>query len=191
MKLQQMLNKKTVAIVLIALLLGSCNSNSRDSKSNDATNESDSTALSSTTSQEESLVSENKAESLVKSKDQSKLNESQLSVQRLLASCVAGNYDEAAKFILYRGADQSRVGLDFFNNANAQEANTVKVTCDVIVSWLGTSQSYEFISYQEEESEYGLLYVIEVMFKKEKLGVERHFFHLMDTPKGKLLVNMI
>ena len=83
------------------------------------------------------------------------------------------------------------MGYDSFNYENANEANTVKVTCEVILSWLGSSESYEFISFQEEETEFGPQYVVELLFTKEKLGIERHFFYLMDTPKGKLLVNMV
>ncbi len=132
-----------------------------------------------------------KAESLVQNMDASKLNPSQLAVQKLLTSCVSGQYAEAAKVIMYRGGDQSRLGLDSFNYQNENEANTVKVTCEVITSWLGASQSYEFISFQEEETEFGTQNVVEIMFKKEKLGVERHFFYLMETPKGMMLVNMI
>lgn len=128
---------------------------------------------------------------LVNTKDETKLNESQLKVQGLLEACVANDYASAASFIMYRGKDEARMGYDSFDYNNANEANTVKVTCDVIVAWLGTSQSYEFISFQEEETEFGLQYVVEVMFKKEKIGIERHFFYLMDTPKGKLLVNMV
>ena len=132
-----------------------------------------------------------KAESLVQNMDASKLNPSQLAVQKLLTSCVSGQYAEAAKVIMYRGGDQNRLGLDSFNYQNENEANTVKVTCEVITSWLGASQSYEFISFQEEETEFGTQNVVEIMFKKEKLGVERHFFYLMETPKGMMLVNMI
>lgn len=131
------------------------------------------------------------AESLVESKDQSKLNECQLNVQQILASCVANDYATVANLIMYRGADKSRMGFDSFNMENKSEAETVRVTCEVISAWLGSSKSYEFISFEEEETEFGLQYVVEVMFKKEKLGLERHFFYLMDSPKGKLLVNMV
>jgi hypothetical protein len=131
------------------------------------------------------------AENLVNTKDASKLNAAQMSIQKLLESCVKDKYDEAAKVIMYRGADESRMGQDSFNYLNANEANTVRVTCEVIKSWLGASQSYDFISYQEEESEFGMQYAVEIMFKKEKLGVERHFFYLMNTPKGMMLVDMI
>lgn len=142
------------------------------------------------TSEKTDVSVEENAENLVELKDQSKLNPAQLQIQKLLENCVKNNYAAAAKLIMYRGKDESRKGQDAFNNDNPQEANTVKVTCDVIKNWLGESENYEFISYQEIESEFGPQQVVEVMFKKEKLGVSRHFFYLMDTPKGMLLVNM-
>jgi hypothetical protein len=131
------------------------------------------------------------AEILVDAMDVSKLNDCQKNVQQLLGSCVDENYSAAAKVIMYRGSDERRNGQDSFNLLNASEANTVKVTCDVISAWLGESKSYEFITYQEEETEFGMQYVVEVLFTQEKLGVKRHLFYFMDTPKGKLLVNMI
>ena len=142
----------------------------------------------------ETINAENKSsliEDLVNAKDETKLNESQLKVQGLIEACVSGDYATASSFIMYRGKDETRMGYDSFNYENANEANTVKVTCEVILSWLGSSESYEFISFQEEETEFGPQYVVELLFTKEKLGIERHFFYLMDTPKGKLLVNMV
>lgn len=140
---------------------------------------------------EQAIQDNGKVEKLVELKDQSKLNPAQLQVQKLLESCVKNNYEVASKTIMYRGKDESRVGKDFFNYANPQEANTVRVTCDVIKQWLGESENYEFISYQEVETEVGLQHVVEIMFKKTKLGVGRHFFYLIETPKGMLLVNMV
>ena len=134
---------------------------------------------------------EENAEQLVDLKDQSKLNPAQIQVQKLLQSCVKNNYEAAAKTIMYRGKDEKRVGVDSFNYLNANEANTVKITCEVLKGWLGESKNYEFISYQEVETDYGPQHVVEIMFKKEKLGVNRHFFYLVDSPKGMLLVNML
>lgn len=177
---------KNYLFILITLFtLGSCNNNDKESNNIEVENK-DSLNLDG-----ENLNENNKVEQLVGLKDQSKLNTAQLQVQKLLESCVMNNYEVAAKTIMYRGKDQSRMGNDFFNNANPQEANTVKVTCDVIKQWLGESENYEFISYQEVETDMGPQHVVEVMFKKAKLGVNRHFFYLMDTPKGMLLVNMI
>ena len=131
------------------------------------------------------------AEILVHAMDVSKLNDCQKNVQQLLRGCVDENYFAAAKVIMYRGTDERRNGQDSFNFSNASEANTVKVTCDVISALLGESKSYKFITYQEEETEFGMQYVVEVLFTQEKLGVKRHLFYFMDTPKGKLLINMI
>ena len=131
------------------------------------------------------------AEDMVNTKDQSKLNKAQLNLQKLLTSSVTKDYATAASLIMYRGADQSRIGNDYFNYSNPNEANTVNVTCEVINNWLGSSKSYEFISYKEEQSEYGLQYIVEVMFTKQKLGIERHFFYFMESSKGLILVNMI
>ncbi len=186
MKLPKRLSFKISALIIgIVLLNYSCNS------STDTVEENEDVAESVPT---ETIKTENKSssiEDLVNAKDESKLNESQLIVQGLIEACVSGDYATAASFIMYRGKDETRMGYDSFNYENANEANTVKVTCEVVLSWLGSSESYEFISFQEEETEFGLQYVVEVLFTKEKLGIERHFFYLMDTPKGKLLVNMV
>lgn len=174
-------------LLIVGLLFISISCNSSSEPANEKTEVGDEVVEDSVKAE----VKTNSIEDLVNTKDETKLNESQVKVQGLLEACVAGDYATAATFIMYRGKDETRMGYDSFDYNNANEANTVKVTCDVIVSWLGSSQSYEFISYQEEETEFGLQYVVEVMFKKEKLGIERHFFYLMDTPKGKLLVNMV
>ena len=186
MKLPKRLSFKTTALMMGFVLLNySCNSSADSVEENIEVVESIPT---------ETIKNENKPssiEDLVKAKDETKLNESQLRVQELIEACVSGDYTSAASFIMYRGKDESRMGYDSFNYENANEANTVEVTCEVIVTWLGSSKSYEFISFQEEETEFGLQYVVEVLFTKEKIGIERHFFSLMDTPKGKLLVNMV
>lgn len=186
-------SKLTLSTVLsIILLIGCKNSNTSDSADNQDL--SDSTKVN-VNDFYDSLDQDNStafnAESLVQTKNTSKLNPAQLSVQKLLETCVQGKYSEAAKFIMYRGKDESRMGQDSFNYSNPNEASTVQITCEVIVAWLGTSKSYEFISYQEEETDFGTQYIVELMFQKEKLGVERHFFYLMNTQKGMMLVNMI
>jgi hypothetical protein len=138
-----------------------------------------------------SLSSKDNAKAMISDIDESKLNLAQNNVQKLLASCVVKDFQTAASLIMYRGTEQSRVGKDSFNYANPKEANTVNVTCEVINNWLDASQSYEFISYNEELTEYGKQYIVEILFSKQKLGIERHFFYLMDSPKGLILVNMI
>ena len=174
---------------MMMLVLNSCN---RGDKSSNETGEDVSTdSLNLFDSSQDQLLKDTNAADLVTAKDQSKLNPAQLNVQKLLMSCVTKDYNIAASLIMYRGTDQSRIGKDTFKYSNPNEANTVNVTCEVINNWLGSSKSYEFISYKQEQTEYGMQYVVEVLFSKQKIGIERHFFYLMDSPKGLILVNMI
>jgi hypothetical protein len=179
-------NLRIIFILFILVSILSCKNKEKENSSEAEKAKADSLAL-----YNESTTGVGNAEDLVASKDESKLNEAQLQVQRLLESCVKKDYSNASKTIMYRGADQSRIGKDSFNYSNANEANTVKVTCDVITGWLGTSKSYEFISYNEEPSEMGTKYIVEVMFQKQKLGLDRHSFYLIKTSKGFLLADMI
>ncbi len=178
-----------VALLNLVFLFSCDRSNKKSEEKNKKFSSIDSTNISNELSDEEINKT---AESLVKGKDDSKLNEAQLQVQKLLESCVENDYAKAASTIMYRGKDQSRIGKDSFNYSSTNEAETVKITCEVIKKWLGTSEAYDFVSYKEKPSDFGLEYVVEVMFKKTKLGVNRHFFYLIKTPnKGMLLVNMV
>jgi len=176
-------------LILMMLLLVACNEGDSAKNENSDGVSKDSLILLNTDQTPPS--SDTNAADLVSSMDQSKLNLAQLNVQKLLMSCVTKDYSTAASLIMYRGTDQSRLGNDSFKYSNPKEANTVNVTCDVINNWLGSSKSYDFISYKEEPSEYGPQYIVEVLFSKQKIGIERHFFYLMDSPKGLILVNMI
>jgi len=172
-------------IFFFSILLIACNSSDSQEK------ESDEVKVEESNEEVNKNTTVTNAEQLVEQKDRSKLNAAQLQVQTLLKSCVNNDYEAAAKTIMYRGKDQNRVGVDSFDNSNKSEANTVKITCEVIKGWLGESKDYEFISYQEVETDLGPQHVVEIMFKKEKIGVNRHFFYLIDTPKGMLLVDML
>lgn len=178
-----------ISYFLMILLLFSCKNDTSTEGTKNSDNLEDSSQVKQVDSSLETINSN--AESLVAGKDESKLNLAQLNVQKLLESCVRKDYAAAASLIMYRGADQTRLGVDAFNYSNPNEANTVRVTCDVINNWLGESESYEFISYSEEQTEYGMQYVVEVLFAKQKIGIDRHFFYLMNSPKGLILVNMI
>ena len=177
-------------LLVVAFSSFACNSNITENHPNEPKVEDANDIVDSNVSSIQDQQSSN-AEKLVHAMDVSKLNDCQKNVQQLLRACVDENYFAAAKVIMYRGTDERRNGQDSFNFSNASEANTVKVTCDVISAWLGESKSYKFITYQEEETEFGMQYVVEVLFTQEKLGVKRHLFYFMDTPKGKLLINMI
>lgn len=177
------------SLLVFSVLLFSC-------KQNEGTEAENISNLDSTNVENLGIVENNyegsdRAEFLVEQKDDSKLNAAQLQVQKLLVSCVKSDYASAAKTIMYRGNDASRAGKDYFRYENPNEANTVKVTCEVIEAWLGSSESYEFISYKEEQTEMGKQYLVEVLFTKEKLGIERHFFVLAESASGLLLVNLI
>jgi hypothetical protein len=176
-------------LILMMLLMVSCKE--EDSANNENSEEVSTDSLNLFNSDQATFSNETYAADLVSSKDQSKLNLAQLNVQKLLTSCVTNEFSIAASLIMYRGTDQSRLGNDSFKYSNPNEANTVNVTCEVINNWLGSSKSYDFISYKEEPSEYGPQYIVEVLFSKQKIGIERHFFYLMDSPKGLILVNMI
>ena len=187
-----LLKRRMPYFLLLVVVFSSfaCNNNSTENHNNERKVEDEIDISDSNISSNRNEESSN-AETLVDAIDLSKLNECQKNVQQLLGSCLDENYSAAAKVIMYRGSDESRIGQDSFNLSNASEANTVKVTCAVISAWLGASKSYEFISYQEEETEFGMQYAVEVLFTQEKLGAKRHFFYFMDTPKGKLLVDML
>ncbi|MCB0510534.1 MAG: hypothetical protein KDC82_07195 [Bacteroidetes bacterium] len=177
------------SLLVFSALLFSCKQNGETEVEN--ISNVDSTNVENLEIIENDLVDGDRAELLVEQKDDSKLNPAQLQIQRLLESCAKGDYASAAKTIMYRGKDTARAGKDYFRYENANEANTVKVTCDVIKAWLGSSASYEFISYKEEQTDLGLQHQVEVLFTKEKIGIERHFFILVQSPEGLLLVNMI
>lgn len=127
---------------------------------------------------------------LVKSKDESQLNESQLVIQNLLKYCAEDKIESASKILSYIGEDQSRLYKDHFNYSNASEKSIVKITCDVINKWLKESATYEFISYDMKPSEIGTVHSVEVMFQKQGVGINRKFFRLVNSKKGMILVSI-
>lgn len=127
---------------------------------------------------------------LVKSKDESQLNESQLVIQNLLKYCAEDKMESASKIIAYIGEDENRLYKDHFNYGNASEKSIVKITCDVINKWLKESATYEFISYDFQPSEIGNVHSVEVMFQKQGVGVNRKFFRLVNSKKGLILVSI-
>ena len=56
---------------------------------------------------------------------------------------------------------------------------------------MGESADYDFISYESAPTEIGTIHSVEILFKKEGVGVERKFFRLREsTNKGMLLVSI-
>lgn len=175
--------KKLTLFFFASLLLFACkNSNNTNDEATDAA---DSLAV------ETQTIEDVAPEDLVQNKDESQLNEVQKQVQLLLESCVQKNYADAGKTIMYRGAEEKRMGVDNFNVSNAKEMSTVKTTCEVLTEWLGASKDYEFVSFKADTVGAKIQYEVEVMFKNKKLGMNRHFFYYTNTDKGLLLFNML
>lgn len=128
---------------------------------------------------------------LVDSGDLGALNDYQKFAQEFINACGKKNYEKAAKYLSYMGSDNSRLFKDHFNYANAQEKNIVKTTVDVVFGFLAESNDYKFISSQEvNDPKIGKKRVLEITFFKKGIGVNRRFFEIIDTPKGKLIYNM-
>lgn len=128
---------------------------------------------------------------LLDEKDVSELNDAQLKVQELLKYSVNKDYESFSKTLAYIGEDESRLYKDNFNYAVPQEKEVVEITLDVIKRWLGNSADYDFISYESAPSEIGVIHSVEILFKKEGVGVQRKFFRLRESQdKGMLLVSI-
>lgn len=128
---------------------------------------------------------------LLDKKDVSELNDAQLKVQELLRYSVNKDYASFSKTLAYIGEDESRLYKDYFNYQVPQEKEVVDLTLDVIKNWLGNSADYEFISYENSPSEIGIIHSVEILFKKEGIGVNRKFFRLRESQdKGMLLVSI-
>ena len=185
-----------ILVTFLALFILSCNND--PSNNNDSDNQGgdvDSTAQGPIDGDTEpnngSTQSITDPTDLTTLKDVSKLNEAQLAVQSFLEACATKNFQESSKYLAYRGKDQSRMLKDHFNYSDANEKSNVDLTCNLIVNWLQESESYEFITYNDIVAEDGTtLNVVEVMFKKQELGVNRRFFDLIGTDRGYLIVAM-
>jgi hypothetical protein len=127
---------------------------------------------------------------LLDKKNTKDLNQNQLMVQNLLKYCSESNFEAASKLLSYIGEDQQRLYRDHFNYANASEKSIVKITCDVITKWLKESADYEFISYETTPSEIGEIHSVEVLFKKQNIGINRKFFRLVESKKGPIVVSI-
>lgn len=175
--------KRISLLLLASILLMACKNSTTENGDTEGT-KTDSVAVEKTT---ENI----QPEDLIQEKDINQLNEAQKQVQLLLESCVDKNYTTAGETIMYRGADEKRMGNDNFDVNNAKELGTVKTTCDVLTEWLGASKDYEFVSYKADTIGTEIQYEVEVMFKNKKLGMNRHFFYYKKTGAGLLLFNML
>lgn len=128
---------------------------------------------------------------MISSEDIAKLNDYQKVVQSFLKATAEKDFNAAASSLAYNGNDAKRKHLDSYNMATANEVQIVKSTVDVVYSFLQESKSYEFITYEEKSTPKGTVATIEVSFFKKGLGINRRHFIVADTPKGKLIVEMM
>lgn len=188
MKKIQVLSFKIFFIIGLSLAV-SCNSTEKkDTQKNSDSNDID--TLSNDVDTQETSKKEDLTKLLDK-KDVSELNDAQLKVQELLRYSVNKDYASFSKTLAYIGEDESRLYKDYFNYQVPQEKEVVDLTLDVIKNWLGNSADYEFISYENSPSEIGIIHSVEILFKKEGIGVNRKFFRLRESQdKGMLLVSI-
>lgn len=167
----------------------SCNTNeSKDIKDDNNSNDIDTVDTPSDTSE---ISKKEDLSKLLDEKDVSELNDAQLKVQELLRYSVNKDYAAFSKTLAYIGEDESRMYKDHFNYEVSEEKEVVKITLDVIKNWLGKSADYEFISYENSPSEIGVIHSVEILFKKEGIGVDRKFFRLKESnDKGMLLISI-
>jgi hypothetical protein len=176
----------SIFILLAAIVLFfSCKNNTSDSDFDFEDEMSDDITL--LLEEEESNVN---IGDLLDKKNLKDLNKNQLMVQNLLKHCSESNFEAASKMLSYIGEDQQRLYRDHFNYSNASEKSIVKITCDVITKWLKESADYEFISYETSPSEIGEIYSVEVLFKKQNIGINRKFFRLVESKKGPIVVSI-
>jgi hypothetical protein len=139
---------------------------------------------------EDQKQNEANVDELLSKRNVSELNAYELVIQNLLKNCAEGNYEAASKVLSYIGEDEKRLYRDHFNYANASEKSIVKITCDVITKWLKESADYEFISFETSPSEIGTINSVEIMFKKQNIGINRKFFRLVESKKGPIVVSI-
>ncbi len=118
------------------------------------------------------------------------LNKNQQVVQFFFKACSAKDYVAASKLMVYNGKDINRKGKDSYDANNPSELSIVKATVDVIYGFLEESKDYEFISFEEKTTKKGKVFINEVSFFKKGIGINRRFFEVIDTPKGKLISEM-
>lgn len=116
----------------------------------------------------------------------SDLNENQKFIQSFLSACANKNAQIASSSLAYNGNDTKRKNIDHYRMTNPNEIKIVQSTMDVIYNLLAESSTYKYVSYNKNQG----ISTIEVSFFKKGLGINRRYFDVLDTPKGKLIIGM-
>lgn len=176
------MNASRLLLPLFALSLGLLACDRGPSSDDGTTDTTDSTAVA---AEETDTVSIDEVTPQMTSPD----NDAQAFVDELLTTVKDGDHATAATMIGYRGPDETRLFTDAYDYTDPNEKSTVDITCDVMRDWMKTSESYEFMRYQEMPSENGTVHVVEVIFKATA-SVNRKFFSMLEAGDGYLLVSI-
>jgi hypothetical protein len=87
-------------------------------------------------------------------------------LQKLFVLSFTDNYKTAAKYIVYRGDDTSRIWKDVYNYNNEQEKKTVIDICRRIKHYLEEGGDYELTDFSEKDESEGKWYTWLVEFSK-------------------------
>lgn len=100
-------------------------------------------------------------------------------LNKLFVLCFTENYKSAAKYIVYRGDDTSRIWKDVYNYNDELERKAVIEICKRIKHYLETGGDYELSEFSEEEESEGTWYTWLVEFQKgDKRNVSFSFLKI-------------
>lgn len=101
------------------------------------------------------------------------------------------DYNALAGYIIYRGPEEKRHGMDVFRNKGEYEKSIVRITSDVFAKWNTGLVSREYPRVFELQQPDGRpLLVMEVIFIYDK-KVDRKFFGFLELPqKGYLIADV-
>ena len=108
-------------------------------------------------------------------------------LRKLFVLSFSDNYKVAAKYIVYRGSDSTRIWKDVYNFSKTDEKDAVIDVCTRIKNHLIEGGDYELTEFKTEEESEGKWYVWEVVFKNG--NVKRYFAFL--KIKGKFALGDI
>ena len=92
------------------------------------------------------------------------------SLEKIFECAKNENYEELAKYIIYRGDDETRNWKDYANYNDEFEAKQVRNGCTIIKSYLDESDKYEYGSYYTEVESEGEWNIMKVNFIKEDIS---------------------
>ncbi|TVR77022.1 MAG: hypothetical protein EA412_12095 [Chitinophagaceae bacterium] len=102
-----------------------------------------------------------------------------------------GKVQEVAKLMAYKGSETDRHLKTNLNFNNPNEQFTAQSTTDVINIWLNQSESTEYGTFRENETQDGYTEYIQELVFMASLNTERRRFVFVRTPdKGFLLSNV-